>query len=249
MIFHILTLFPDIFQGFIENSIPSRAVRKRAVEFNIVNIRDYSCEKHRNCDDYPFGGGVGMVLKPEPIMNALEQLDVAGKRVVYPTPAGKVFNQAYAEQFSGCSELVIICGRYEGIDQRVIDTCVTDEISIGDYILSGGEIAAMVMIDAVIRLISGVINADSLHEESFTQNLLEYPQYTRPAEYKGLRVPEVLLSGHHEKIAKWRFRKRIEKTRENRPDLLEAVSLPAAVKEILKELPNRGDNHGLDSKC
>lgn len=221
MKFNILTLFPEIVEVFFESSIMAKAVEKGIVEYNIVNIRDFALDRHKTCDDYPYGGGAGMILKPEPLSGALDSVNATGLRTVYPSPSGRVFNQGYAKELAGEKELIFICGRYEGIDQRVIDRYVNDEICIGDYVLSSGEIASLVVIDSVYRLLDGVINESSLEEESFAGGLLEYPQYTRPEVFDGIRVPEVLLSGHHENIKKWRLEKSLEKTRNYRPDLLE----------------------------
>ena len=216
----ILTLFPEIIESYFKNSIMARAIEKGLIEYNVVNIRDFALDKHKNCDDYPYGGGAGMVLKPEPLALALDSVGAAGKRTVYPSPSGKLLKQEYASDLSKEKELVFICGRYEGIDQRVIDSYVDDEICIGDYILSSGEVAALTVIDCVYRLLDGVISRDSLEEESFANGLLEYPQYTRPEEFRGMKVPDILLSGHHENIRKWRREKSLEKTENYRPDLL-----------------------------
>ncbi|MCL2793237.1 MAG: tRNA (guanosine(37)-N1)-methyltransferase TrmD [Spirochaetaceae bacterium] len=217
---NILTLFPEIIAVYFNNSIMSKAVEKGLIEFNIVNIRDFAKDKHKTCDDYPYGGGAGMILKPEPLFEALESVGVSTIRTIYPSPSGKVLNQAYAKGLSEEKELIFICGRYEGIDQRVIDSYVNDEICVGDYILSSGEVAALVIIDSVYRLLDGVINSSSLEEESFEKGILEYPQYTRPADFNGIKVPDVLLSGHALNIKNWRLEKSLEKTRKYRPDLL-----------------------------
>jgi tRNA (guanine37-N1)-methyltransferase len=177
----------------------SKAVKRGLVDYELVNIRDYAYDRHRVCDDAPYGGGAGMVLKPEPLARALDAVGAAGKRVVFPTPSGRPFTQSLAHELAGENELVFICGRYEGVDQRIIDLYVDDEVSIGDYVISSGEIAALVMVDAIYRLLDGVITRESLEEESFTQPLLEYPHYTRPEEFRSLRVPEILLGGHHSK--------------------------------------------------
>ncbi|MDY3768642.1 MAG: tRNA (guanosine(37)-N1)-methyltransferase TrmD [Sphaerochaetaceae bacterium] len=216
----ILTLFPEVFEGFFSTSIPLLAKEKGLLDVNIINFRDYTTDKHHKCDDEPYGGGAGMVLKPEPLFKALKSIDATSKRVIYPTPSGKLFNQSIAKELSNEKELVFIAGHYEGLDQRVIDAFVTDELSIGDYVLSSGETAILVMIDAIYRLIDGVISPASLVEESFNDSLLEYPQYTRPQEYEGMRVPEVLLSGNHKQINDWRYKKRLEKTIKNRIDLM-----------------------------
>lgn len=216
----ILTLFSEVFEGFFSTSIPLLAKEKGLLDVNIINFRDYTTDKHHKCDDEPYGGGAGMVLKPEPLFKALKSIDATSKRVIYPTPSGKLFNQSIAKELSSEKELVFIAGHYEGLDQRVIDAFVTDELSIGDYVLSSGETAILVMVDAIYRLIDGVISPESLVEESFNDSLLEYPQYTRPQEYEGMRVPEVLLSGNHKQINDWRYKKRLEKTIKNRIDLM-----------------------------
>lgn len=221
MKFSVITLFPEIVSGFMQSSIMAKAVAGGKIRYDLINLRPFGTGKHRTCDDTPFGGGAGMVLKPEPLSLALESVQAKKKRVIYPSPSGRPFTQAIARELAEEDELVFICGRYEGIDQRIIDEYVDDELSIGDYVISSGEIASLVMIDAVYRLIDEVISADSLLEESFADGLLEYPQYTRPAEYNGHSVPDVLLSGNHAKIVDWRHQQRITRTRERRPDLLE----------------------------
>ena len=220
MKFHVLTLFPEIPRAFFESSIMAKAVDRGLIAYDLVNIRDFAFDKHKTCDDSPYGGGAGMLMLPEPLDRALVSVQAYKKRVIYVTPSGKPFTQKKALELSQEDELVFICGRYEGIDQRIIDSWVDDEISIGDYVLSSGEIAAAVIIDAVYRLVEGVISSESLEEESFSDGLLEYPQYTRPEIYKGAAVPEVLLSGHHENIAKWRKLQAEKITAERRPDLL-----------------------------
>lgn len=225
MKFEVLTLFPGIPEAYFAGSIMAKAVERKLIDFSIIDFRDFAVDRHRTCDDAPYGGGAGMVLKPEPIGAALDSIDAGRKRVIYPSPSGRLFSQEYAAELSREDELVIICGRYEGLDQRIIDLFVDDEISLGDYVMSSGEVAAMVIIDTVYRLAEGVINGESLEEESFQDGLLEYPHYTRPAEYRGLKVPEVLLSGHHAEIEKWRYRKRLEKTGKYRPDLLKSTDL------------------------
>lgn len=207
---------------------------------NLINIRDFAFDKHRTCDDYTYGGGPGMILKPEPLSSALESLNPRGKRVIYLSPSGKLFKQDYAEFLSKKNDLILICGRYEGIDQRIIDYYVDDEISLGDYVLASGEIAAMVLIDTVSRLIPDFIKQESLNEESFMQNLLEYPQYTRPKEFLNMSVPDILISGHHEKIREWRLRKSLEKTLKYRPELLEDIELTEEMRKILEELSSLG---------
>ncbi|QEN03830.1 tRNA (guanosine(37)-N1)-methyltransferase TrmD [Thiospirochaeta perfilievii] len=220
MKFKILTLFPEIIEGFFSSSIMAKAVERGLIEYEILNIRDYALDKHKKCDDYPFGGGAGMVLKAEPLALALDSIKAKDKTVIFPTPSGVKYTQQLAEQFSKESEIVLVCGRYEGIDQRVIDEYVDHEVSIGDYVISSGEISSLVVIDSIYRLCDGVITKESLEEESFQGKYLEYPHYTRPAEFRGLKVPDVLLSGNHRVIEEWRCKKRYEKTLNNRPDLL-----------------------------
>jgi tRNA (guanine37-N1)-methyltransferase len=214
----------------------AKAVDRGLFSYRLINFREFAFDKHRTCDDAPYGGGAGMVLKPEPVAKALESVGIAGKRVIYPSPSGRLFRQTMAEEFSREEELVIICGRYEGLDQRIIDRYVDDEVCVGDYVLSSGEVAAMVVIDAVYRLREGIISAESLEEESFSDGLLEYPHYTRPEVFEGEKVPEILLSGHHEKIREWRMRQRLAKTLRNRPDLLENRNLDDGEKRLLEEL-------------
>lgn len=222
MKFTVLTLFPEIVRVYFESSIMARAVQKGIIAYDLVNIRDFALDKHRTCDDSPYGGGAGQLMLPEVLGSALESVKAykKEKRVIYVTPSGKPFTQKVAAELSKEEELVIICGRYEGIDQRIIDRYVDDEICIGDYVMSSGEVAAEVVIDTVYRLVDGVISSESLAEESFSDSLLEYPQYTKPPVYKGMEVPEVLISGNHENIRKWRLKKRIQKTFLNRPDLI-----------------------------
>jgi tRNA (guanine37-N1)-methyltransferase len=240
----VLTLFPGLFQGFLESSILARAIARGIVAVRLVDIRDFAVDKHHVCDDAAYGGGPGMVMKPEPIAAALEASSAPGARVVYLTPAGRRFTQRVAEELAREAELTLLCGRYEGIDQRVIDAFVTDELSVGDYVLSGGEVAAMAIVDSIARLVPGVITGESLEEESFSGGLLEYPHYTRPEEFRGMKVPEVLLSGHHEKIRQWRLRKSVEKTMKHRPELLDSESLPEEAQEIVRRIRREGDDNG-----
>ena len=219
MIIDILTLFPSMFDGFINESIIKRAIEKDKVKINIHNIRDYSPFKNKQVDDYPFGGGSGMVLMCEPIFNAIEDLKKKDTLVIMLTPSGKVYNQNEAVKLKEFKHIILLCGHYEGFDER-IKTIVDIEYSIGDYVLTGGELPAMVISDSIIRLIDGVITDGSLDSESFSDNLLDYPVYTRPAEFRGMKVPEVLLSGHHENISKYRQSERIRITKENRSDLV-----------------------------
>ena len=215
----ILTLFPDMFTP-LKESIIKRATDKNAVELNIVQIRDFSKDAHKKTDDVPYGGGAGMVMTPQPLYDAIMSVKKENSKVVYLSPRGKVFKQQIAKEFACLEHLILVCGHYEGIDQRVIDIFNMEELSIGDYVLTGGELPAMVVADSVIRLLDGVITNASLDEESFSSGMLEYPQYTRPQSFMGLDVPEVLLSGHHANIAKWRRGKSLEITKQNRPDLL-----------------------------
>lgn len=232
----VLTLFPEMMEGFFKNSIMARAVESGIIDYSLIDWRQYAEDRHHKCDDSPFGGGPGMVIKPEPLFKALDHLDAMNKRVVFATPSGRRLTQDYARELSLEPELVFICGHYEGIDQRVIDRYVDDEISIGDYVVSSGETATLVIIDSVYRLIDSVITQSSLEEESFTGPLLEYPQYTRPETYCGMSVPDVLLSGHHANIEKWRLKKRLEKTLAFRPDLLEDAVLDPQAEKILNEI-------------
>ncbi|GHU16990.1 tRNA (guanine-N(1)-)-methyltransferase [Spirochaetia bacterium] len=220
MKYTVLTLFPEITDAFFATSIMAKAVSRGIVEYQAINIRDYAQDRHNTCDDAPYGGGPGMLMLAEPLGRALEAAGAKKKRVIYPSPSGRPFNQAMAKELAGCEELVLLCGRYEGIDQRIIDLYVDDEISVGDYVLSSGEVAALALIDATYRLVDQVITPASLDEESFSGGLLEYPQYTRPEVYDIYKVPDILLSGHHENIRRWRLRKRIEKTLAMRPDLI-----------------------------
>lgn len=224
MRFHIMTLFPEIFNSYMDESIMKRAVEKGIIEVHIYNIRDFSNNKHKKVDDYPFGGGAGMVMTPQPIYDTYKHIitthNISNPSVIYLTPKGKVYNQSMAKQMSLKEDIILLCGHYEGVDERIIDLIVTDEISIGDYVLTGGELPALIMIDSISRLIPGVLNQEeSFEEESFKDNLLEYPHYTRPRDFEGLKVPEVLLSGNHKKIDEWRREESIRITKERRFDL------------------------------
>ncbi len=254
MNFHILTLFPEMIRQGLGTSITGRAMEKGLISVNPVNIRDFSSDKHNRVDDYPYGGGAGMVIQAEPVFKAYQDLEDQIKRsktdvekqeqekdkklrVIYVTPQGPVFNQNMAKELSKEEELIFLCGHYEGIDERVLDMIVTDYISIGDYVLTGGELPAMVMVDAIARLVPGVLNNDvSAEFESLEDNLLEYPQYTRPENFMGEKVPEVLLSGHHANIDAWRREQSIVRTYQRRPDLLEDAVLTQKEREYLKKL-------------
>ena len=220
MKFDVLTLFPEMFAP-VEHSIMGRAIENKLIDINLVNIRDFSENKHKKVDDTPYGGGAGMVMMPDVVYRAYQSVKTENAKVIYMSPQGKKLDQKKVEDLSKENHLIILCGHYEGIDQRVIDKIVDEEISIGDYVLTGGEIPAMVLMDSVSRYVEGVLSKDSINEESFSNGLLEYPQYTRPEVFEGEKVPEILLSGHHENIEKWRKEKSIEITKKKRPDLLE----------------------------
>ncbi len=220
MKFDILTLFPEMFDT-IKNSIIGKAIEKKLIEINTINIRDFSKDKHKKVDDTPYGGGAGMVMMPDVVYDAYMSIkDKKNAKVIYLSPKGNVLNQNKVEALSKEEHIILLCGHYEGIDQRVLDEIVDEEISIGDYVLTGGELPAMVLIDTVSRYVSGVLNKESVDEESFSNGLLEYPHYTRPEVFLNKKVPEVLLSGHHENIKKWRDEKSLEITKKKRPDLL-----------------------------
>lgn len=244
MNYHILTLFPQMVLDGLNTSIIGRAVEKKLIAVEAVNIRDYSKDKHNHVDDYPYGGGAGMVMQPGPVCDAYEDLcRCLGKRprVLYMSPQGQVFNQKIAKELAMEEDLVFLCGHYEGIDERALERIVTDTLSVGDYVLTGGELPAMVMIDCISRLVPGVLNNEESAEiESFHDNLLEYPQYTRPEFYEGSRVPEVLLSGHHKNIDDWRRQESIRRTWERRPDLLENANLTKKEQEFLAIVQTAG---------
>jgi tRNA (guanine37-N1)-methyltransferase len=233
MRFDVVTIFPDFFRGAFDYGIVRRAQTAGLVDVKAHDLRAWTKDKHRQVDDRPFGGGDGMVLKVEPIFAAVEELTGASERSLYPegtrvvllSPQGRVFTQALASELAEAEQVVLICGRYEGVDERVAEALVTDEISIGDYVLSGGEPAAVVVIDAMVRLIPGALGSEtSAVNESFSEGLLDYPHYTRPPEFRGMRVPEILLTGHHAEIARWRAQEALKKTERNRPDLLNRKS-------------------------
>ena len=221
MKFDILTLFPEMFE-VLNHSLLGKAQEKDLIKINAINIRDFSANKHKKCDDYPFGGGAGMLMSPQPLYDSIMSVKKENSHTIFLSPSGKTLTQSKVKELANFEHLILVCGHYEGIDQRVIDLCIDEEISIGDYVLTGGEIPAMVLIDAVSRYVPNVLHSgDSVEEESFSNSLLEYPQYTRPQNFMGLEVPEVLLSGHHENVKKWREEKALEKTKKVRPDLID----------------------------
>lgn len=240
MNFHVLTLFPEMINQGVNTSITGRAIKNGLISLNAINIRDFAGNKYGQVDDYPYGGGAGMVMQPLPVYKSYESVveKIGYKpRVVYLTPQGKVFNQSMAEELSKEKDLVFLCGHYEGIDERVLEMIVTDNVSIGDYVLTGGELPSMVMIDAISRLVPGVLNNEvSAEFESFNDNLLEYPQYTRPAEFMGKEVPPILLSGNHLKVDEWRRKQSIIRTIERRPDLMEEANLTKEDIKFIKTL-------------
>lgn len=236
----VLTIFPGIFQGPLDEAMIYHARQAGLLQVHIHDLRDFTCDRHRTVDDYPFGGGPGMVMKPEPFFRAVAAIKNAGynpDRIILLSPQGRLFSQEMAWELSRCRHLVLMCGRYEGVDERVAQALATDEVSIGDYVLSGGELPALVVLEAVVRLIPGVLgDSTSVHQDSFSDGLLEGPQYTRPREYAGLTVPEVLLSGNHQEIKLWRRRQALQRTLERRPDLLEKADLSETDKEILASI-------------
>ncbi len=235
MKFDVLTLFPEMFEP-LNTSIIGRAVKEKLIEINLTNIRDFSKDKHKKVDDTPYGGGSGMVMKPDVVYEAYKSVKDDNAKVIYMSPQGKVLNQNKVIELSKEKHLIILCGHYEGIDQRVIDKIVDEEISIGNYVLTGGELPAMVLIDSVSRYIDGVLNEGSTIEESFSQGILEYPQYTRPEIFEEINVPEILQSGHHENINKWRKKQALKNTYYKRPELLKNVDLSEEDKKYLEEL-------------
>ena len=237
---HVLTLFPELFFVFKDWSIVGRTIEKGIVTLEPINIRDFSRDKHKHVDDYPYGGGPGMVMKPEPIYDALNSVKKDNSKIIYLSPQGQIYNQKMANLLSKEEHLILLCGHYEGIDNRIIDNYIDMEISIGDYVLTGGELPAMVLIESIIRLLPGALSSkESFTEESHYNGLLEYPQYTRPRVFNDLEVPEILLSGDHKKIEEWKKYKSLETTYIKRPDLLEKQKLNASEKELLKKIKTK----------
>ncbi|MEW9108568.1 MAG: tRNA (guanosine(37)-N1)-methyltransferase TrmD [Cytobacillus gottheilii] len=236
----VLTLFPEMFEGVFGHSILKKAAEQKAAQYNVVNFRDYADNKHKTVDDYPYGGGAGMVLKPQPIFDAVEDVkssSEAKSRVVLLCPQGERYNQKKAEELAAEEHLIFICGHYEGYDERIREHIVTDEISIGDFVLTGGELGAMVIIDSVVRLLPGVLgNQESHQKDSFSTGMLEHPHYTRPADFRGLKVPDVLVSGNHAHIEEWRVKQSLKRTYTRRPDLLEDLELSETHKKWLNEI-------------
>ena len=239
MKFDVLTLFPEMF-SIMQESIIGRATKNNKIQINLVNIRDFSKDKHKKVDDTIYGGGAGMLIKPDVVYDAYKSIGNEKAKVIYLSPKGNILSQEKVEQLAKEDNIILLCGHYEGIDQRVIDKIVDEEISIGDYVLTGGEIPAMVLIDSVSRYVEGVLNKDSIIDESFSNGLLEYPQYTKPENFEGEKVPEILLSGHHENINNWRREKSLEVTYKKRPELLKKVNLTNEDKKYLEVLEKGG---------
>ena len=237
MKFNVLTLFPEMFSA-LDESIIGRGMEKGLIDINLINIRDFSKDKHKKVDDTPYGGGAGMVMEPTVVYDAYKSIKDENAKVIYMSPQGKTLNQQIVQDLAKEESIILLCGHYEGIDQRVIDEIVDEEISIGDYVLTGGELPAMVLIDSVSRYVKGVLKEDSVQEESFSNGLLEYPQYTRPEVFLDKKVPEVLLSGHHENIKKWRRNQALINTYLKRPDLLKEIDLSEQDKKILSDYKN-----------
>ena len=235
MKFDVLTLFPEMFEP-LKQSIIKRAVERNLIDINLINIRDFSEDKHNKVDDTPYGGGAGMLMKPDVVDRAYNSVKSENAKVIYLTPQGKTLNQRIVRDLSKQEHLILLCGHYEGIDQRVLDKIVDEEISIGDYVLTGGELPAMVLIDSVSRYVDGVLSDESIDEESFSNGLLEYPQYTRPEIFDNVKVPDVLISGHHENIRKWRRERSLENTFKKRPEMLENIELTEKEKVYIEKL-------------
>lgn len=232
----IITIFPQMLDGFLGESMMKRAVANKHVEFNRIDLRDFTTDRHRTTDDRPFGGGPGMIMKPEPLFKAIASCKTEQSRVILMSPQGRPFTQAIAQELTAHTHIVLVCGHYEGVDERVREALIDRELSIGDYVLTGGELAAMVLVDAVARLVPGVIDAESIGEESHSGGLLEYPHYTRPAAWEGREVPAVLLSGHHGQVALWRRQQQLRRTLERRPDLLAQAELTPEDRKYLRLL-------------
>jgi tRNA (guanine37-N1)-methyltransferase len=242
----VLSIFPEMFEGVFGHSILKKAAEKVAVQYNVVNFRDFADNKHQTVDDYPYGGGAGMVLKPQPIFDAVSNLRERAKssapRVILMCPQGERYTQKKAEELAKEEHLIFICGHYEGYDERIREHVITDEISIGDYVLTGGELGAMVVVDSVVRLLPGVLGSEESHiQDSFSTGLLEHPHYTRPADFRGLKVPDVLISGNHRLIEEWRMKESLKRTLSRRPDLLEEAELTEQQKKWLDELSKLND--------
>ncbi|MGA9226811.1 MAG: tRNA (guanosine(37)-N1)-methyltransferase TrmD [Mesobacillus sp.] len=242
----VLSIFPEMFEGVFGHSILKKAAEKEAVQYNVVNFRDFADNKHRTVDDYPYGGGAGMVLKPQPIFDAVADLKERAKssapRVILMCPQGERYTQKKAEELAKEEHLIFICGHYEGYDERIREHVITDEISIGDYVLTGGELGAMVVVDSVVRLLPGVLGSEESHiQDSFSTGLLEHPHYTRPSDFRGLKVPDVLISGNHRLIEEWRMKESLKRTIARRPDLLEEAELTDQQKKWLDELSKLED--------
>lgn len=242
----VLSIFPEMFEGVFGHSILKKAAEKEAVQYNVVNFRDFADNKHQTVDDYPYGGGAGMVLKPQPIFDAVSDLKERAKssapRVILMCPQGERYTQKKAEELAKEEHLIFICGHYEGYDERIREHVITDEISIGDYVLTGGELGAMVVVDSVVRLLPGVLGSEESHiQDSFSTGLLEHPHYTRPADFRGLKVPDVLISGNHRLIEEWRMKESLKRTLSRRPDLFEEAELTEQQKKWLDELSKLND--------
>ncbi len=238
----ICTLFEEMFEPFFMTSIIKRANLQNHVTFKTVNIRDYTDDKHNRVDDYPYGGGAGLVMKAQPILDMLKDIKTKKSKVIYLTPVAPVFDQKKAKEIATYEDVILLCGHYEGVDERVLSQ-VDEVLSIGDYVLTGGEVAAMVVVDAVVRLLDGVISKESTLDESFESSLLEYPQYTRPSEIEGLKVPDILLSGHHKNVQQWRLKESLRKTYRYRKDLLKKANLDDDAQQLLAEVIKEEDNH------
>src|ERR1043165_451166 len=252
MQFEVFTLLPEVFPPYLESSILQRARQRGLIDVRVHNIRDYTHDKHHTTDDTPYGGGGGMVMKPDPVFEAIESVlgftadpkQPPPAPVILLTPQGRVFNQRIAEELSGHERIALLCGRYEGVDERIREHLVTDEISLGDYVLTGGELPALMIIDAISRLIPGVLgDPTGAQDDSHSMGLLEYPHYTKPPEFRGWQVPEVLLSGDHGKIEKWRREQALQRTLQRRPDILEKAELSEADKKMLEKIKSKSDSH------